>query len=81
MTLSPAGDLNTLPSEPEPAIAALAAAELGSRPPVELTRDRSSARESLNRAAIRVLDVVVAAFLLVLLLPLMVLTVIAVRAE
>ncbi len=81
MTLRSAEDMNALPSEPDPTIAAPAAAELGLRPTVELTRDRSSTRESLNRAAIRILDVVVAAFLLVLLLPLMVLTVIAVRAE
>jgi len=89
MTASPAGDMNTVRSEPEPTIAALAAAELGPQPAaelgpqpsVELTRDGSLAVQSLNRAAIRILDVVVAAFLLVLLLPLMVLTVIAVRAE
>jgi lipopolysaccharide/colanic/teichoic acid biosynthesis glycosyltransferase len=81
MTLSPAGEVNALPSEPEPTIAALAAAELGLQPTLERTRELSSIRESANRAAIRILDVVVAAFLLVLLVPLMVLTVIAVRLE
>lgn len=81
ISLSPAGDATAPVSEPESSFAALAAAELGLMPTVELAGARSSTRESVNRAAIRILDVVVAAFMLVLLLPLIVLTVIAVFAE
>ena len=63
-----------------PAELGLPPAELGF-PTVELAGARSSTRDLLNRAAIRFVDVVVAAFLLVLFLPLMVLTAIAVRIE
>jgi lipopolysaccharide/colanic/teichoic acid biosynthesis glycosyltransferase len=81
MSLSPAGEITATPSEPEPSFAALAAAELGLLPTVDLADARSSTRDSLNCAAIRIVDVIVAAFLLVFLLPLIVLTVIAVRAD
>jgi lipopolysaccharide/colanic/teichoic acid biosynthesis glycosyltransferase len=81
MSVSTAGEVTATPSEPEPTLAALAAGELGLLPTVELAGARSSTRDILNRAAIRIVDVVVAAFLLVILVPLIVLTVIAVRAE
>jgi lipopolysaccharide/colanic/teichoic acid biosynthesis glycosyltransferase len=81
MSLRTPTEVSAPRSEPEPTFAALAAVELGPLPTVELAGARSSARDILNRAAIRIVDVVVAAFLLVVLLPLIVLTVIAVRAD
>lgn len=73
-------DVIAAPPEREPKVAALAGAELV-LPTAELSGVRPSTREILNGVAIRVVDVVVAAILLVVLLPLMVLTVIAVRLE
>jgi lipopolysaccharide/colanic/teichoic acid biosynthesis glycosyltransferase len=81
MTLSPAGDITVPSPEPEPGLAALAATELTLLPPAEAAGARSSISESLNRAAMRALDVVVAAFLLLILLPLLVVTLIAVCLE
>jgi lipopolysaccharide/colanic/teichoic acid biosynthesis glycosyltransferase len=80
VTLGPVGDLIAPPSEREPGDAVPAAAKLMLVPTGELSGERSI-RVIVNRAAIRVFDVVVAGSLLAVLLPLIVLTVIAVRVE
>ena len=79
MSLSTAGEVTVPRSEPERV--AQAAGELVLVPAADLARAQSSAREILSRAAIRIFDVVVAALLLVVLLPLMVVVAIAIRAE
>jgi lipopolysaccharide/colanic/teichoic acid biosynthesis glycosyltransferase len=80
MSLSTAGEVTVHPSEPE-RVAAMAAAELGLLPDAEPAGARSSTREILSGPAIRIFDVVVAACLLVVLLPLVALVAIAVRVE
>ena len=67
-------------AEPVAALGA-GAAELGLLPAPDLADAGSSIGEFLSGAAIRIFDVVVAAFLLLVLLPLMMLTAIAVRVE
>jgi lipopolysaccharide/colanic/teichoic acid biosynthesis glycosyltransferase len=80
MTFSTAGEVTVTPQDPE-RVAALAAAELSLLPAAELAGTRSSAREILSAAAIRSIDVVAAACLLVILLPLVALVAIALRVE
>jgi lipopolysaccharide/colanic/teichoic acid biosynthesis glycosyltransferase len=80
MTLSTAGEVTVNPQDPE-RVAALAATELSLLPAAELAGTRSSAREILSAAAIRTFDVVAAACLLVILLPLVAAVAIAVRVE
>jgi lipopolysaccharide/colanic/teichoic acid biosynthesis glycosyltransferase len=73
VSASTAGEATIVSSEPERGVAALAAGELaGAGSPIG---------EALSRAAIRVFDAVVAALLLAVLVPLIVLVAIAVRAE
>ena len=79
MSLSSAGEVTVPRAEPE-GVAALAAGEPVLLPAAELA-GAQSVREILSGAAIRIFDVVVAAFLLVALLPLMVVVAIAVRAD
>jgi lipopolysaccharide/colanic/teichoic acid biosynthesis glycosyltransferase len=80
MSLSTAGE--AAPASESEQVAALATPELAVLPSAELAEAaRSSTREVLNDAAIRVFDVVVALLLLAILLPLMVLVAIAVRVE
>lgn len=80
MTLSTAGEVTVNPQDPEP-VAALAATELGLLPAPEPARVRESISELLGAAAIRAVDVLVAACLLLVLVPVVVLVAIAVRLE
>jgi lipopolysaccharide/colanic/teichoic acid biosynthesis glycosyltransferase len=80
MSVSAAGDVAVPASKAEP-VAALGATELGLLPAPDLADAGSSIRELLSGAAIRIVDVVVATFVLLVLLPLMVLTAIAVRLD
>jgi lipopolysaccharide/colanic/teichoic acid biosynthesis glycosyltransferase len=80
MSVSAAGDLAVPAPEAEP-VAALRATELALLPAPDLADAGSSIGELLSGAAIRIVDMVVAAFLLLVLLPLMVLTAIAVRVD
>jgi lipopolysaccharide/colanic/teichoic acid biosynthesis glycosyltransferase len=73
VSASTAGEVAIVSSEPDRGAAALAAGELAD--------GRPSIGEVLSRAAIRVFDAVVAAFLLAVLVPLIVLIAVAVRAE
>ena len=79
MSLSTAGEVTVPRSEAERL--AQAAGELVLVPAADPARAQSSAREILSRAAIRIFDVVVAALLLVVLLPLMLVVAIAIRAD
>jgi lipopolysaccharide/colanic/teichoic acid biosynthesis glycosyltransferase len=80
MSLSTAGEVTVQPQDPE-RVATLAATELGVLPAAEPARVRASIRELLGTAAIRALDVLVAAFLLLVLVPVVVLVAIVVRLE
>jgi lipopolysaccharide/colanic/teichoic acid biosynthesis glycosyltransferase len=80
MTLSTAGEVTVNPQDPEP-VAALAATELGLLPAPEPARVRDSISEFLGAAAIRAVDVLVAACLLLILVPVVVLVALAVRLE
>jgi lipopolysaccharide/colanic/teichoic acid biosynthesis glycosyltransferase len=80
MSVGAAGEAAVPAPEAEP-VAALGATELGLLPAPDLAGAGSSIGEVLSAAAIRIFDVVVAASLLLVLLPLMVLTAIAVRVE
>jgi lipopolysaccharide/colanic/teichoic acid biosynthesis glycosyltransferase len=80
MSVGAAGDVAVPAAEAEP-VAAFGATELGLLPAPDLADAGSSVGELLSAAAIRIFDVVVAAFLLLVLLPLMVLTAMAVRVE
>jgi len=82
MSLSTGGEIAVPTSEPEPTVPALAPADGGMLPAAtELPGLRPSTRQFLSTVAIRVFDVVVAAFLLILLLPLMLVVMVAVRLE
>jgi lipopolysaccharide/colanic/teichoic acid biosynthesis glycosyltransferase len=81
MSLSTGGEIAVPTSEPEPTVPALAPADGGVLPATELAGLRPSTRQVLSTVAIRVFDVIVAAFLLILLLPLMLVVVVAVRLE
>jgi lipopolysaccharide/colanic/teichoic acid biosynthesis glycosyltransferase len=81
MSLSTAGEVSVpSPSEAERGVA-VAAGELVRLPATELTAAQSSTRQIVSRAAIRIFDVLVATFLLVVLLPLTLLVALAVRAD
>jgi lipopolysaccharide/colanic/teichoic acid biosynthesis glycosyltransferase len=80
MSLSTAGEATVHQPDAE-RVATLAATELGLLAPAEPARVRASIGELMGAAAIRALDVLVAAFLLVVLLPVVVLVAIAVRVE
>jgi lipopolysaccharide/colanic/teichoic acid biosynthesis glycosyltransferase len=81
MSITPAGELAIPSSEAERGVTAVAPAELGVLPMAGLGGARPSARRILSDATIRIFDVVVAAFLLLVLLPLIVLALVAVRVE
>jgi lipopolysaccharide/colanic/teichoic acid biosynthesis glycosyltransferase len=81
MSLGSAAEIAVPASESEPGVVGRTPADLGVLPATELAGIRRSARQILSGAAIRVLDVFVAALLLVVLLPLMVLIAIAIRVE
>jgi lipopolysaccharide/colanic/teichoic acid biosynthesis glycosyltransferase len=81
MSVTPARELAKASSRPGQSVVAQAPAELGMVPTDEVADSEPSTGEVLRGAAIRSLDVVVAASLLVVLLPLIVMTLIAVRVE
>jgi lipopolysaccharide/colanic/teichoic acid biosynthesis glycosyltransferase len=81
MSPSTGGEIAMSSSEPEPTVAGLAPADGGTLPATELAGLRPSTRQFLSTVAIRLFDVVVAAFLLILSLPLMLVVVVAVRLE
>ena len=80
MSFSTAGEVSVPPHESD-TVAALAATELHLLPGAEEAGARSSVRAALSGAAIRVFDVVVAASLLLVLLPLVAVVALAVRME
>lgn len=80
MSLSTAGEATVHQQDAE-RVATLAATELGLLPAAEPARVRASIRELLGAAAIRAVDVLLAAFLLLVLLPVVVLVAMAVRLE
>ena len=75
MSLSTGGEIAVPTSESEPGVAALTPAALAPAAP------RPSTRQVLSGVAIRIFDVVFAALLLIILVPLIVVAVIAVRVE
>jgi lipopolysaccharide/colanic/teichoic acid biosynthesis glycosyltransferase len=81
MSLRTGGEVAVRSSEPERTVVALAPADGGVLATTELAGLRPSTRGALSGVAIRVFDVVVAALLLIVLVPLILLAVIAVRVE
>jgi lipopolysaccharide/colanic/teichoic acid biosynthesis glycosyltransferase len=80
MSPSTGAELNVPSPEPDPGVPALAPADGSVLPAMELA-GLGSTRQILRGAAIRAFDVVVAASLLLVLLPLMALVMVAVRVE
>jgi lipopolysaccharide/colanic/teichoic acid biosynthesis glycosyltransferase len=81
INLSTAAEITVPSPDPVRSVAALAPAEPVLRPAPGLASSRLSTRQRLSGTAIRIFDVIVAASLLVVLVPLIVLAAIAVRAE
>jgi lipopolysaccharide/colanic/teichoic acid biosynthesis glycosyltransferase len=81
MSATTAQEIARPSSTPGQSVAAQAPAELGVMPTAEVAGSGSSMREVLSSAAIRIFDVVAAALLLIVLLPLIAMALIAVRVE